>query len=136
MKEANNNAELDALVDAHVEGRLTVEETSRLNSLLEGSEAARRRYWELALVHGLLEQGLQAASVKAAAGEQPVAATVKQGTFLKWPGLAAAAAGHAAGSIIGLLLRQQQRRCPSPLVLGLVVAAVTNQLIRRRPISV
>lgn len=97
MKDTNNNAELDALVDAYIEGQLSVEQATRLNALIEGSEHARRRYWELALVHGMLEQGLQTASVKAAAGEQPAVAPVRRGIFLKWPGLAAAAAGVVVG---------------------------------------
>ncbi|BCX49238.1 hypothetical protein HAHE_31460 [Haloferula helveola] len=97
MREGNRNAELDALVDAYFEGQLSEEEASRLNVLIEASEQARRRYWELALVHGLLEQGLQTASVKAAAGEKPAAASVKRSIFPKWPGLTAAAAGVVVG---------------------------------------
>ena len=97
MNEKNDTAELDVLVDAYIEGQLTEEEANRLNALIEGSEQARHRYWELALVHGMLEQGLQRASVKAAAGEQTADATVTQGPFSKWPGLTAAAAGIVVG---------------------------------------
>lgn len=116
MKETNNNAELDALVDTYIEGRLSDEEANRLNALIEGSGPARRRYWELALVHGMLEQGLQTASVKAAAGELPATATVKPGKFLKWPGLAAAAAGLVIGVFSASMVWAYKSSPPSPEV--------------------
>ncbi|MEN8715383.1 MAG: hypothetical protein ABF384_10790 [Verrucomicrobiales bacterium] len=97
MKEAKHHAELDRLIGACLEGQLTAAEAEKLNTLIEGSGEARRRYWELALVHGMLEQGLQAASVKAAAGEQPAVARARQGFILKWPSLTAAAAGVVLG---------------------------------------
>ena len=97
MNEDHNNAELETLVDGYLEGQLTDGELKRLNSLIESSETARQRYWELAIVHGLLEQGLQSASVKAAGGEHPAVATVKKANRPKWPGLAAAAAGVVIG---------------------------------------
>lgn len=114
MKDANNNVELDALIDAYVDGQLTVEEANRLNALIEGSKPARRRYWELTLVHGMLEQGLQTASVKAAAGEQPTVATMRRGIFLEWPGLAAAAAGVVVGVFSASLVWAYNGSHPSP----------------------
>jgi len=116
MNDPNNNAELDDLVDAYVEGQLTIEEGNRLSALIEGSESARRRYWELALVHGMLEQGLQTASVKAAVGEQAAVAKVKQGSFLKWPGLAAAAAGVVIGVFSASIVWAYRGSSPSPEV--------------------
>lgn len=114
MKEKKDNAELDALVDAYIEGQLTEEEANRLNALIEGSERARHRYWELALVHGMLEQGLQTASVKAAAGGQATVATVRQGVFSKWPGLTAAAAGIVVGVFSASMVWAYRVSTPSP----------------------
>ena len=84
MKDSNNNTELDALVDAYLDGRWSDQEADRLSALIEKSAEARDRYWELALVHGLLEQGLQTASVKAATGEAPTAMSVKRGGFFQY----------------------------------------------------
>ena len=97
MKDKNNSNELDALVDAYVDGQLSEEEADRLSALIEESEEARDRYWELALVHGMLEQGLQTATVRAATGEDPAVLNVKQGSFFQWPRLASAAAGLLIG---------------------------------------
>ena len=92
----DKNKELDSLIDACLDGRLSGEEADRLSALIEESKEARDRYWELALVHGMMEQGLQTASVKAATGELPVT-SAKQKSFLLWPRLTAVAAGILIG---------------------------------------
>ncbi len=97
MKDQNNSNEIDDLIDAYVDGQLSEEEADRLSALIEESKEARDRYWELALVHGMLEQGLQTATVKAATGEEPAVLNVKQGGFFQWPRLASAAAGLLIG---------------------------------------
>ena len=97
MKDKISDTELDTLVETYIEGRLSEAEASRLSELIERSQEARDRYWDLALVHGMLEQGLQTASVKAATGEEPVASRVKQRHLFQWPRLVAAAAGILIG---------------------------------------
>lgn len=93
MKES----ELDSLIESYLEDRLSDTEAAKLSVLIEESEEARERYWDLALVHGMLEQGLQSASLRAATGEEPVLPNLKTGNFFQWPRLSAAAAGILIG---------------------------------------
>jgi hypothetical protein len=97
MKDQKKDPELDGLIDACLDGRLSEEEAEKLSTLIEVSGEARDRYWELALVHGMLEQGLQTASIKAATGEEPAVTKVTPGRFFPWPRLTAAAASILIG---------------------------------------
>ena len=65
MKEMNNKKELDALIDACLEGQLSEAEAKQLSLWIEESSEARQRYWDLASVHGMIEQSMQSASLKA-----------------------------------------------------------------------
>ena len=96
MKNNNKHHELEALIDACLEGLLSEEEASRLSRLIEESGEARQRYWQLASVHGLVEQSMQNASLKAATGQEFVA-PVKTGGFFRWPKVASVAAGLVVG---------------------------------------
>lgn len=49
---------LDRLIQGHLDGNLTGEESADFESLLLCSEAARQRFWELAEVHGLAGQAI------------------------------------------------------------------------------
>ncbi|MEO0445182.1 MAG: hypothetical protein AAF191_03800, partial [Verrucomicrobiota bacterium] len=60
--------ELDGLIHACLDDALTAEEAERLNQMLLESSEARAQYWELALIHGQLEQSLQQASVQVLTG--------------------------------------------------------------------
>ena len=92
----NDNRELDGLIDACLDGRLSEEEAERLSQWIEESSEARDRYWELASVHGMIEQSMQNASLKAATGEASVAPTKKGGVY-RWPRFTAVAAGLLIG---------------------------------------
>ena len=81
MKEKSKHHELDAIFNACLEGELNEEEAAKLSQLIEGSSEARERYWQLASVHGLVEQSMQNASLKAATGQEFVA-PVKTGRVL------------------------------------------------------
>ncbi len=96
MTDTFNNSELDALIDACLDGRLSDAEAERLSQWIEESSEARERYWELASVHGLIEQSLQSASVKAATGEELVRPPKSEGLF-RWPRINAVAAGMLVG---------------------------------------
>ena len=89
--------DLDRLIEHCLEEQLDQAEAARLSTLLEESAEARDRYWELALVHGMLEQGLQTALVKVATGEEAATVRAKPGTIFHWPRLVAAAAGILIG---------------------------------------
>ena len=81
MTDKFNNSELDALIDACLDGRLSDAEADRLSQWIEESSEARERYWELASVHGLIEQSMQSASVKAATGEEMALPPKAEGLF-------------------------------------------------------
>lgn len=98
MKDTNLE-ELDALIDACLDDRLSEAEADRLSRLIEESSEARERYWELASVHGMVEQSLQSASLKAATGEEFVepVAPANVGWLFRWPRITAVAAGLVIG---------------------------------------
>jgi hypothetical protein len=88
--------ELDRLIHACVEGGLTADDAARLSALLEQSAGARARYWEMASVHGMLEDALQQAALRAVTGEaSPERARAAGGRG--WCPWTAAAAGLACG---------------------------------------
>lgn len=91
-----NTEELDALIDACLDDRLSDVEADRLSRLIEESSEARERYWELASVHGMVEQSMQSASLKAATGEEFVAPS-NVGWLFRLPRIAAMAAGMVIG---------------------------------------
>jgi len=98
MTDKFNNSELDALIDACLDGRLSDAEAERLSQWIEESSEARERYWELASVHGLIEQSVQAASVKAATGEEMAQPLQAEG-----PARRLRINAVAAGMVIGIL---------------------------------
>ena len=96
MKEKENNSELDALIDACLDGRLSEAEADRLSQWIEDSSEARQRYWQLASVHGMIEQSMQSASLKAANGEAFVT-PVKTEERFRWSRISSTAAGIMIG---------------------------------------
>ena len=95
MKPPNHN-EIDALIHACLDDEMTEHEAGQLSALLEGSEEARERYWELASIHGLLEQSLQQASLKVVTGQMDPAFRKPERFSLRNP-LTTAAAGILIG---------------------------------------
>ena len=53
------NDELDALIDACLDGHLSETEAESLSKRIEESSEARQRYWQVASVHGMIEQSMQ-----------------------------------------------------------------------------
>ena len=96
MKDKNKQNELDALIDACLDDRLSEEQAKRLSEWIEESSEARERYWELASVHGMVEQSMQSASLKAATGEEFIA-PMNTGALSRWPRITATAAGILIG---------------------------------------
>jgi len=95
MKE-KDNGELDALINACLDGRMGEAEADRLSQWIEESSQARQRYWELASVHGMIEQTMQGASLKAATGEEFVTPVKTQERF-HWSRISSTAAGILIG---------------------------------------
>jgi len=98
MTDKFNNSELDALIDACLDGRLSDAEADQLSQWIEEFSEARERYWELASVHGLIEQSMQAASMKAATGEE-----MAQPLQVEGPARRPRINAVAAGMIFGIL---------------------------------
>ena len=96
MNEKDYN-ELDALIDACLDGRLSGAESDRLSQLIEESSKARQRYWELASVHGMIEQSMQSASLKAATGEEFVTPVKMEEERFRWSRISSTAAGILIG---------------------------------------
>ena len=88
--------ELDSLIDDCLEGRLSEADAAQLSDHLEQSPQARVRYWEMAAIHGLLENSLQAASLRVITGQAPALAP-KSMHRLQWYPFTA-----AAGLLLGL----------------------------------
>ena len=91
-----DNGELDALIGDCLDGRLCEADADRLSQWIEESSEARQRYWDMAYVHGMVEQTMQTASLKAATGEKFVSPVRTQERF-RWSRISAAAAGILIG---------------------------------------
>ena len=70
MKKDKNTSDLDDLLNKYLEGNLSEEETLALSNRIEQSNEVRERYWELASVHGMVEQTMQTASLQATTGRE------------------------------------------------------------------
>ena len=68
MKMEKKERELDDLLNKYLEGSLTKEEALVLSNRIEQSSEVRERYWELASIHGMVEQTMQTASLQATTG--------------------------------------------------------------------
>lgn len=97
MKEMNNKKELDALIDACLEGQLSEAEAKQLSLWIEESSEARQRYWDLAFVHGTIEQSMQSASLKATTGKLTMAPAKTHPMFRRFR-----LTSLAAGLLIGI----------------------------------
>ncbi|MBL6843374.1 MAG: hypothetical protein ISQ73_07970 [Verrucomicrobiae bacterium] len=104
MNEKRNDDELDALIDSCLDGRLSTEEAEKLSHRIEESSEARQRYWEMASVHGMIEQSMQNASLKAVTGEAFSTPMAKLKRPFTWPRLTEIAAGIAFGILSASLV--------------------------------
>ena len=72
MKKDKNTSDLDDVLNKYLEGSLTEEEALALSNRIEQSSEVRERYWELASIHGMVEQTMQTASLQATTGRESV----------------------------------------------------------------
>ncbi len=96
MSDTITPTELDTLIEDCLEGRLAEVDAARLSTHLEQSAEARARYWEAASVHGLLENFLQDASLRAVTG-QAISPASRTPRWQQWRPLTAAALGLFVG---------------------------------------
>ena len=70
MKKDKNTSDLDDVLNKYLEGSLSEEEALTLSNRIEESSEVRERYWELASIHGMVEQTMQSASLQATTGRE------------------------------------------------------------------
>jgi len=70
MKKDKNISDLDDVLNKYLDGSLTEDEALDLSNRIEESSEVRERYWELASIHGMVEQTMQSASLQAATGRE------------------------------------------------------------------
>ena len=70
MKKGKNTSDLDDVLNKYLEGSLSEEEALALSNRIEQSSEVRERYWELASIHGMVEQTMQSASLQATTGRE------------------------------------------------------------------
>ena len=72
MKMEKKERELDDLLNRYLDGNLSEEDAQDLSTQIEESSEVRERYWELASIHGMVEQSMQSASLQATTGRKSV----------------------------------------------------------------
>ena len=70
MKMEKKERELDDLLNKYLDGNLTEVDARALSTKIEESAEVRERYWELASIHGMVEQTMQSASLQATIGRE------------------------------------------------------------------
>ena len=72
MKMEKKERELDDLLNKYLDGNLSEVDARALSTEIEESAEVRERYWELASIHGMVEQTMQSASLRATTGRESV----------------------------------------------------------------
>jgi hypothetical protein len=70
MKMEKKQRELDDLLNKYLDGNLSEVDARALSTQIEESPEVRKRYWELASIHGMVEQSIQSASLQATTGRE------------------------------------------------------------------
>ena len=70
MNMEKNQRELDDLLNGYLDGNLSEDDARTLSHQIEESPELRERYWELASIHGMVEQTMQSASLQATTGRE------------------------------------------------------------------
>ena len=70
MKMEKKKRELDDLLNRYLNGNLSEADVRALSTQIEESAEVRERYWELASIHGMVEQTMQSTSLKATTGRE------------------------------------------------------------------
>ena len=70
MKKDKNTSDLDDMLNKYLEGSLSEVDALALSTQIEDSAEVRERYWELASIHGMVEQTMHSASLQATTGRE------------------------------------------------------------------
>lgn len=103
MKMDKNTSDLDDLLNKYLDGNLSEEDARALSTQIEESPEVRKRYWELASIHGMIEQSMQSASLQATTGREsaePVRRARASGLSRIKTGIAGLAIGVFSASVV------------------------------------
>ncbi len=111
-----NDPHWDQLIHGHLDDALTESERAEFETLMIDSASARRRFWELAEVHGLAGEAARLTWAEDAAQEVPMTSmreSAKQ-SWLQWRPLAAAAAVAACVIMAATFRKGAEPSLPEP----------------------
>jgi hypothetical protein len=128
MKMEKKQRELDDLLNRHLDGNLSEEDARALSTQIEESPEVRKRYWELASIHGMVEQSIQSASLQATTGREsaePERRTRVSGLSRIKTGIAGLAIGVFSASVVWAFKLPQDNQ-PQPKIQEIVSEGFEN----------
>ena len=138
MKMEKKERELDDLLNRYLDGNLSEPDARALSTQIEESSEVRERYWELASIHGMVEQSMQSASLRATTGREsvePERRTRVSGLSRIKTGIAGLAIGVFSASVVWAFNLPQDNQ-PQPKIQEIVSEGFENpeqNFIRRFP---
>ena len=136
MKMEKKERELDDLLNKYLDGNLSEVDARALSTKIEESAEVRERYWELASIHGMVEQSMQSASLRATTGREsvePERRTRVSGFSRIKTGIAGLAIGVFSASVVWAFNLPQDNQ-PQPKIQEIVSEGFENpeQNFKRR----
>jgi len=133
-----NKRELDDLLNRYLNGNLSEADAQALSTQIEESAEVRERYWELASIHGMVEQTMQNVSLQATTGREsaePERRPRASGLSRIKTGIAGLAIGVFSASVVWAFKLPQDNQ-PQPKIQEIVSEGFENpeqNFIRRFP---
>ena len=136
MKMEKKERELDDLLNKYLDGNLSEVDARALSTQIEESAEVREHYWELASIHGMVEQTMQSASLQAATGREsaePDRRPRTSGLSRIKTGIAGLAIGVFSASVVWAFKLPQDNQ-PQPKIQEIVSESFENpeQNFKRR----
>jgi hypothetical protein len=136
MKMEKKERELDDLLNKYLDGKLSEVDARALSTQIEESAEVREHYWELASIHGMVEQTMQSASLQATTGREsaePVRRSRVSGLSRIKTGIAGLAIGVFSASAVWAFKLPQDNQ-PQPKIQEIVSESFENpeQNFKRR----
>ena len=136
MKMEKKERELVDLLNKYLDGNLTEVDARALSTQIEESPEVRKRYWELASIHGMVEQSMQSASLQATTGRESAeleGRTIVSGFSRIKTGIAGLAIGVFSASVVWAFKLPQDNQ-PQPKIQEIVSEDFENpeQNFKRR----
>ena len=136
MKMEKKERELDDLLNRYLNGNLSEEDARALSTQIEESAEVRERYWELASIHGMVEQTMQSVSLQATTGKdsaEPERRPRALGLSRIKTGIAGLAIGVFSASVVWAFNLPQDNQ-PQPKIQEIVSEGFENpeQNFKRR----